>query len=63
MPGKKLCEDQVEEILEALMDGCTGKDISEAVGLAQSTISDIKRGKTWAHVRPEIKRPVKGQTQ
>lgn len=50
-PMSKLNEASVVKIKKMLIDpGHTLKGIGEHFGVAASTISDIKRGKTWSHV-------------
>jgi len=47
--AKKLTIDEVQEIQEILAEGgWTQQEIGDAFGVARETISQIKRGKTWA---------------
>lgn len=45
----KLTNEKVEEIRLLLNTGMYQRDIAAKFGVAQTTISMIRRGKTWAH--------------
>lgn len=48
----KLCEEQVWEIKSLLKEGCMKhKEIAEIFAVDRSTITDIRRNKTWKHLR------------
>lgn len=47
----KLDEEKVTIIKEALRKGESGQSLANKYGVSQPTISDIRRGKTWAHVK------------
>ena len=49
---RKLSEKHVVEIWEDLQEPYVGiqRDLAEKYGVADSTISDIKKGRVWAHV-------------
>lgn len=49
----KLTESQVREIRARLAAGESGASIGRAFGVGKDTISCIKRGVTWGHMRPE----------
>ena len=48
----KLTEDDVVEIKVLLGFGMSNRQIARQFGVSESIISNIKRGKTWAHVIP-----------
>lgn len=48
----KLVESDVSEILQLLNQGRLLKEIAELFDVGESTISLIKRHKTWTHVTP-----------
>lgn len=48
--GAKLKEADVLEIKTLLKDGIQGREIARRFGVNFSTISDIKRGRTWNHI-------------
>lgn len=48
-PLAKLTNEKVEEIRLLLNTGMYQRDIAAKFGVAQTTISMIRRGKTWAH--------------
>lgn len=47
-PKSKLTLAQVAEIREALSSGARGSDLARMFGVTKYTISDIKRGESWA---------------
>lgn len=47
----KLTDEQVSEIKRRLDTGEKQKDIAEWFGVSQPTISEIKSGKAWKHVK------------
>jgi hypothetical protein len=50
-PSAKLNEDQVRQIKKRLENGDTQPKIAEDFGVAQSSISQIKRGEIWAWLK------------
>ncbi|MDI6840449.1 MAG: hypothetical protein QMD71_06360 [bacterium] len=49
----KLGKEQVARIKLLLGKGYTNVELAERYGVSEETISDIKRGITWAGVKPE----------
>lgn len=49
-PNATLTEAMVCDIRAMLADGLTQQSIADHFGVQQAAISDIKRGRTWAHV-------------
>lgn len=49
-PRAKLTEDQVRFIKERLSIGVTCARLANDLGVEQSAISNIKRGKSWRHI-------------
>ncbi len=52
-PFSKLKADEVKDIRRMRSSGFTLKDIAEAFGVTQSTVSAIARRKAWAHINYE----------
>ena len=46
----KLTEEDILQIREDLSNNVNRKDITRRYGITNTTISDIKKGKTWKHV-------------
>ncbi|HEV7213992.1 MAG TPA: helix-turn-helix domain-containing protein [Chloroflexota bacterium] len=46
----KLRADQVVAILDAVASGRTQRSLAHELGISKTTIGDICRGKTWAHI-------------
>jgi len=59
----KLKELQVLDILGMIKSGMKNKDIASIYSLDPSTISDIKRGKIWSHVKREPLSPKTEETK
>lgn len=51
-----LTEAKVEQILIALGQGATLKELGERFGVHLGTVWTIKAGKNWTHVRPDLPR-------
>lgn len=47
----KLCDEQVREIKKDLQHGVSGSYLGRKYGISKTTISQIKLGKTWKHVK------------
>lgn len=50
-PNKRLDASEVMQIKRQLKAGVRQKDIALEFGVTAATISQIKRGKTWAHLK------------
>lgn len=48
--ASKLTEEQVRFIKQELSSGVSGAELSRVFSVSETTISYIKRGKTWTHV-------------
>jgi len=48
--GGKLTEQAVRDIRAAMLSGRSQSDIASQFGINQITVSNIKTGRTWAHV-------------
>jgi uncharacterized protein YjcR len=48
---KKLTEDQVREIKEALREGVAPVELAARYGVSANAIRTIKRGETWGWVK------------
>lgn len=46
-----LTVESVEKILSMLSDGAMGRDVASAFGISQSTVSQIRHGQRWKHLR------------
>lgn len=51
----KLTENDVKEIIKLLKNNVSLSKIGEKYNVSKSTISSIKRGKTWKHINPFFK--------
>lgn len=47
----KFTDNDIRSIKEMLRDGCRGKDIAALYGVAKATITQIKNGVNWAHIK------------
>jgi AraC-like DNA-binding protein len=54
-----LTEKKVEKALLLSLEGHSRTNVANALNISISTISLIAIGKTWSHVRPDIRRPIK----
>jgi hypothetical protein len=58
-PSAKITEDQVREIRRLIKEGTlTQSAIAERFGVDRTTICNIKKGKTWAHVDKPVRKEV-----
>ncbi len=61
-PGTtKLREADVKLIKQMLRDGDSHLKIARLFGVKTGTVSEISRGRRWAHVQPESARATKGE--
>lgn len=49
-PRAVLSEDEALQIIDLIMQGLNNKQIAARFGVAHSTISCIRRGKSWKHI-------------
>ncbi len=49
-PRSKICESAIPQIFKHYAQGMTQKQIAERIGISQSNVSLILRGKAWDHV-------------
>lgn len=52
-PKSKLTEDDVRTIRQLLKEGISHRNIAERFGVRNPTISYIKHGKRWGHIKDE----------
>lgn len=57
--NSRLHEVEVEKILLALQAGEDGRDVAKRFGVYPSYVSEVRTGKRWAGVRPDIPRGAK----
>lgn len=55
-PAARLTEAKVEQILLGLAQGRTLADLGQRFGVSLQTVSNIKRGRSWTQVRPDLAR-------
>jgi hypothetical protein len=58
-PCSKYSEKQVKEIHALTLKGKSRKEISKTVGVPISFIKDVRGGRTWQHVMPDVKATLK----
>lgn len=59
--ASKLTELKVEEIIKELQQGATASILAQQHGVSRQAIYDISTGKNWAHILPEVIRPIKAR--
>lgn len=57
----KLTELGVEKIIRELQQGATVANLAVQHEVSRQAIYDISRGKNWAHILPDINRPIKAR--
>lgn len=57
-PCSVLTEAIVSEIIDAALSGEPRKPLARRVGIDRGHLGTILRGESWAHVRPEVLRPI-----
>jgi len=57
-PGAKLTNELVELIKLLMVENIDDMEISEYTGVVTATISKIRHGKRWTHIRPDLQLPI-----
>jgi hypothetical protein len=53
VPGAKLTADRVRNIRKMIAAGVSDTEVGQAHGVHRRTVNDIRRGKTWTHLKAE----------